>query len=154
MQEKSEEQLCQLKNFYEVEKRETGEKNRRRRKRGPKRGIIIWWRTMRSSWERSRIWGRRMLITWRMRWESKKLDEWYYLTIGTRQQSKNKQIENLEKYLQETKDSLNKMQHLSPQFHGVITGQIQWRKKELIAKIDKLTIELTSKERMITTFEN
>ena len=67
---------------------------------------------------------------------------------------KQQQIESLEKYLFETKESLNKLQSLSSAQIEQQLDKFNDERKELIAKIEKTTGELTRKERQITTLEN
>lgn len=67
---------------------------------------------------------------------------------------KHQQIESLEKYLLETKESLNKLQAMSSSHLEQQLDKFNEERKELISKIEKLTGELTRKERVITTLEN
>lgn len=67
---------------------------------------------------------------------------------------KQQQIESLEKYLLETKESLNKLQAMSSSHLEQQLDKFNEERKELISKIEKLTGELTRKERVITTLEN
>ena len=67
---------------------------------------------------------------------------------------KTQQIESLEKYLSETKESLNKIQSMSSSALEQQLDKFNEERKELIAKIEKITGELTRKERTITTLEN
>ena len=69
---------------------------------------------------------------------------------GMRQQ----QIETLEMYLSETKDALNKIQASSSAQLEQQLDKFNEERRELIAKIEKLTADLTRKERQITTLEN
>lgn len=64
------------------------------------------------------------------------------------------QIESLEKYLAETKESLNKIQNMSSSHMEQALDKFNDERKELIAKIEKLAGDLTRKERQITTLEN
>jgi hypothetical protein len=54
----------------------------------------------------------------------------------------------------ETKDSLNKLQSLSSSHLEQQLDRFNEERKEMISKIEKLTGELTRKERTITTLEN
>lgn len=63
-------------------------------------------------------------------------------------------MESLEKYLNETKEALNKMQNMSSAQMDQQLDKFNEERKELISKIEKLTSELTRKERAITTLEN
>jgi chromosome segregation ATPase len=67
---------------------------------------------------------------------------------------KAQQIESLEKYLQETKDSLNKIQSLQTSHMEQQLDKFNEERREMIGKIEKLTAEMTRKERVITTLEN
>ncbi len=67
---------------------------------------------------------------------------------------KQQQIESLEKYLQETKDSLNKIQSMSNSHFEQQLDKFNEERKELLAKIEQLTGDITKKERVITTLEN
>lgn len=69
---------------------------------------------------------------------------------GMRQQ----QIETLEMYLSETKDALNKIQASSSAQLEQQLDKFNEERRELIAKIEKLTADLTRKERQITTLES
>jgi uncharacterized protein YoxC len=64
------------------------------------------------------------------------------------------QIETLELYLNETKDALNKIQATSSAQLEQQIDKFNEERRELIAKIEKLTADLTRKERQITTLEN
>jgi chromosome segregation ATPase len=64
------------------------------------------------------------------------------------------QIETLEMYLSETKDALNKIQASSSAQLEQQLDKFNEERRELIAKIEKLTADLTRKERQITTLEN
>ena len=64
------------------------------------------------------------------------------------------QIESLDKYLQETKESLNKMQSMTNSHIEQQLDKFNEERKEMIAKIEKLTQEITRRERSITTLEN
>ena len=67
---------------------------------------------------------------------------------------KQQQIESLEKYLAETKESLSKMQSLQSAQIEQQLDKFNEERKELIAKIEKQTGDMTRKERQITTLEN
>lgn len=67
---------------------------------------------------------------------------------------KAQQIESLEKYLQETKESLNKIQSMQSSHLEQQLDKFNEERRELISKIEKLTGEITRKERTITTLEN
>jgi septal ring factor EnvC (AmiA/AmiB activator) len=54
----------------------------------------------------------------------------------------------------ETKESLNKLQAMSSSHLEQQLDKFNEERKELISKIEKLTSELTRKERTITTLEN
>jgi chromosome segregation ATPase len=60
----------------------------------------------------------------------------------------------LEKYLAETKESLNKLQAMSSSHLEQQLDKFNEERKELISKIERITGELTRKERAITTLEN
>ena len=74
--------------------------------------------------------------------------------LGHDNSLKEQQIESLEKYLMETKESLNKLQAMSSNHMEQQLDKFNEERKELISKIEKLTGELTKKERVITTLEN
>ena len=54
----------------------------------------------------------------------------------------------------ETKDALAKIQNMSSSAMEQQLDKFNEERKELIAKIEKLTGDLTRKERVITTLEN
>jgi len=56
--------------------------------------------------------------------------------------------------LAETKDALAKIQNMSSSAMEQQLDKFNEERKELIAKIEKLTGDLTRKERVITTLEN
>lgn len=60
---------------------------------------------------------------------------------------KHQQIESLQKYLDETKESLNKIQSMNNYALEQQLDKFNEERKELIAKIDKIASELTKKER-------
>jgi chromosome segregation ATPase len=64
------------------------------------------------------------------------------------------QIETLEAYLAETKEALNKIQTSSSAQLEQQIDKFNEERKELIAKIERLTADLTRKERQVTTLEN
>lgn len=67
---------------------------------------------------------------------------------------KTQQLENLENYLAETKEALNKIQNMSQTQMDQQLDKFNEERKELIGKIEKITAEITRKERAITTLEN
>lgn len=57
------------------------------------------------------------------------------------------QIESLEKYLAETKESLNKIQSMQSQTLEQQSDKFDGERRELNVKIERITGELTGKER-------
>lgn len=64
------------------------------------------------------------------------------------------QIETLEAYLAETKDALNKIQASSSAQLEQQMDKFNEERRELIGKIERMTADLTRKERQVTTLEN
>lgn len=67
---------------------------------------------------------------------------------------KSQQIESLEKYLAETKESLNKIQSMQSQTLEQQSDKFDAERRELNIKIERITGEITGKERQITALEN
>lgn len=82
--------------------------------------------------------------------ENKQVIAHFENEVSLRQQ----QIDALERYLGETKDTLDRQQHT----HSIQIEQLQLKlnveRKELTEKVDTLTAEITRKERLCTNLEN
>jgi predicted nucleic acid-binding Zn-ribbon protein len=63
-------------------------------------------------------------------------------------------IDALEKYLSDTKETLDRQQSTHASQIEVLQGKLNSERRELTDKVDALTQEITRKERTCTTLEN
>ena len=67
---------------------------------------------------------------------------------------KQQQIESLDKYLAETKESLTNIQSMNSNAIEQQIDKFNDERKEQLARLEKISLENTRKERQITTLEN
>ncbi len=67
---------------------------------------------------------------------------------------RDQRIEELERYLAETKEALDRQQSAHSSQVEQLADKLNRERKELCDKIDTLTGEITKKERLSTTLEN
>lgn len=154
LQTRSEEQLNQLKVFYETEKERLERRLVEEKDRATKRynGVVEDYETKLKEEQHNHEDDVNMI---RDDLEEKVAQNQDYITQLEHENSlKGHQIESLEKYLAETKESLNKIQSMNSTSLEQQLDKFNEERRELIAKIEKISGDLSRKERQITTFEN
>ena len=154
IQQKSEESLAQMKNFYEMEKerlehRIIEEKEKIERKYG---GQLEEYENRLKEEQASHSEEMDLLQE-----ELREMEGQHQSIVNQYENElnlKEQKIESLQQYLKETKESLDRIQSLNNSALEQQVGMFNTERGNLLTKIEKLTHEVTTKERATTTLEN